>query len=132
MSPSEHERVCDPAGPVIEQAEPLWDAMVHVIPVREGSGSLTVTAVAVPGPPLPTVTVKPTLVPAVTGVSSAVLVMARLGAGGGGTQFSVQGGVVTSMVAKACTNPPLVDDAVAVLGSDPEVAPVVGLVMWTV
>ena len=55
-------------------------------------------------------------------------VMARLG---GGKQFSVQGGVVTSMVAKACTNPPLVDDAVAVLGSEPLVSPVVELVMWT-
>src|SRR5438477_442598 len=119
MSPSEHERVCDPAGPVMEQAEPLWDAMVHVIPVREGSGSFTVTAVAVPGPPLPTVTVKPTVVPAVTGVASAVLVIARRGP-------------LTTMVAKECTKPPLVDDAVAVLGSEPEVAPVVGLVLWTV
>src|SRR5438067_1831804 len=118
MSPIVHERVCAPAAPLIEQAEAVWDAMVHVTPVREGSGSFIVTAVAVPGPPLPTVTVKPTLVPAVTGVASAVLVIARLGSGGGGTQFSVQGGVVTSMVAKACTNPPLVDVAVAVLRSE--------------
>src|SRR5438477_10181306 len=121
MSPSEHERVCDPAGPVIEQAEPLWDAMVHVIPVREGSGSFTVTAVAVPGPPLDTVMVKPTEVPAVTGVASAVLVIARLGAGGGGAQFAVQGGVLTPLVAKACTNDPLVPHAVAVVGSAPSV-----------
>src|SRR5438477_642210 len=98
MSPSEHERVCDPAGPVIEQAEPLWDAMVHVIPVREGSGSFTVTAVAVPGPPLPTVTVKPTEVPAVTGVASAVLVIARPGP-------------LTTIVAKSCTWAALLADA---------------------
>ena len=39
-------------------------------------------------------------------------------------------GPLTTMVAKWWTDPPLVDDAVAVLGSEPEVAPVVGLVMW--
>src|SRR5437867_830974 len=130
MSPSEHERVCEPAGPLREQAEAVWDAMVQVTPARAGSGSLTVTAVAVPGPPLDTVMVKPTGLPAVTGVASAVLVIARLGSGGGGTQFSVQGGPLTTMVAKACTEPPLVDDAVAVLGSEPLVSAVVGLVMW--
>src|SRR5438094_7143170 len=130
MSPIVHERVCAPAAALIEQAAAVWDAMVQVTPARAGRGSLTVTAVAVPGPPLDTVMVKPTEVPAVTGVASAVLVIARLGAGGGGTQFSVQGGVVTKMVAKACTEPPLVDDAVAVLGSEPLVSAVVGLVMW--
>src|SRR6059036_498940 len=117
MSPREHETSCDPAGPLIEQPEPVWLAMVHVIPVREGSGSLTVTAVAVPGPLLDTVMVKPTGLPAVTGVASAVLVIARPGP-------------LTTMVAKACTEPPLVDDAVAVLGSEPLVSAVVGLVMW--
>src|SRR5438067_1249132 len=106
MSPSEHERVCDPAGPVMEQAEPLWDAMVHVIPVREGSGSFIVTAVAVPGPPWPTVTVKPTLVPAVTGVASAVLVMARLGP-------------LTTMPSTSCTWATLLAEAEAVLGIEP-------------
>src|SRR5437667_186556 len=90
MSPREHERVCEPAGPLIEQPEPVWLAMVHVIPVREGSGSFTVTAVAVPGPPLPTSIVKPTLVPELTGVASAVLVMARPGP-------------CTTIVAKSCT-----------------------------
>src|SRR5439155_419911 len=90
MSPMEHERVCEPAGPLMEHAEPLWDWMVQVMPASDGSGSLTVTPVAVPGPPLPTVTVKPTGVPELTGVASAVLVMARLGP-------------CTTMVAKSCT-----------------------------
>src|SRR5437867_2686946 len=117
MSPSEHERVCEPAGPLREQAEAVWDAMVQVTPAREGSGSLTVTAVAVPGPLLDTVMVKPTGLPAVTGVASAVLVIARPGP-------------LTTMVAKACTEAPLVDEAVAVLGSEPLVSGVVGLMMW--
>src|SRR5947208_3662029 len=90
MSPSEHERVCEPAGPLREHAEPLWDAMVHVMPARDGNGSFTVTAVAVPGPELPTSIVKPTLVPELTGVASAVLVMARPGP-------------CTTMVAESCT-----------------------------
>src|SRR5439155_1149945 len=55
--------------------------MVHVMPASDGSGSFTVTAVAVPGPPLETVMGKPTLVPASTGVASAVLVIVRLGDG---------------------------------------------------
>src|SRR5437762_3019945 len=115
MSPMVQERACEPASPVIEQAEAVWGATVQVTPVSAGSGSLTVTAVAVPGPPLDTVTVKPTSSPAVTGVASAVLVRARPGP-------------LTTMVAKSWTGPPLVDDAVAVLGSGPAV--VVGLVMW--
>src|SRR5438105_1213479 len=108
MSPIVQDRVWAPTDPVIEQAKAVWDSMVQVTPARAGSGSLTATAVAVPGPPLDTVTVKPTGLPAVTEVSSAVLVMARLGAG---KQFSVQGGVVTTILAKPSTNPPLVDDA---------------------
>src|SRR5438094_170937 len=130
MSPIVQASVWAPTDPVIEQAEAVWDAIVQVMPDSDGRGSLTVTAVAVPGPPLDTVMVKPTGLPAVTGVASAVLVIARLGSGGGGTQFSVQGGPLTKMVAKACTEPPLVDDAVAVLGSEPLVSAVVGLVMW--
>src|SRR5438093_79455 len=81
MLPSEHDRVCEPAGPLIEHAEPLWDWMVHVMPASDGSGSFTVTAVAVPGPPLPTSMVKPMEVPALTGVASAVLVIVRSGDG---------------------------------------------------
>src|SRR5439155_1561325 len=126
MSPIAHARACDATVPVIEQAEAVWDSMVQVTPVSAGSGSFTVTPVAIPGPPLATVMVKATEVPALTGVASEVLVMARLG---GGKQFSVQGGVVTTMVAKAWTEPSLDDDAVAVFGREPAV--VVGLVMWT-
>src|SRR5437899_2371868 len=116
MSPMLQARTWEPTDPVIEQAEAVWVSMLQSTPVRAGSGSLTVTAAAVPGPPLATVTVKPTEVPALTGVASAVLVMARLGP-------------LTTMVAKSWTNPPLVDDAVAVFSSEPAV--VVGLVMWT-
>src|SRR5438309_9963689 len=102
MSPIAHARACDATVPLIEQAEAVWDSMVQVTPVRAGSGSLTVTAVAAPGPPLDTVMVKPTEVPALTGVASAVLVMARLGRG---TQFAVRGGAVPTMVATARTEP---------------------------
>ena len=48
----------------------------------------------------------------------------------GPPQLRVQGGVVTTIVAKSWTEPPLVEVAVAVLGREPAV--VVGLVMWTV
>src|SRR5438552_1967404 len=115
MSPMLQARTWVPTGPVIEQAEAVWVSMVQSTPVRAGSGSLTVTAVAVPGPPLPTSTVKPTEVPAVTGVASAVLVIARLGSG---RQFSVQSGGFATMVARAWTKPPLVDFFVAVLGTE--------------
>src|SRR5205809_237555 len=101
MSPMVQDSVWEPTAPVIEHAEAVWDSMVQVTPVSAGSGSSRVTAVAVPGPPLDTVMAKPTEVPAVTGVASAVLVMVRLGSSGDGKQFSVQGGVVTSMVAKS-------------------------------
>src|SRR5947207_5637869 len=109
MSPIAHARACDATVPVIEQAEAVWDSIVQFTPVSAGSGSLTVTAIAVPGPPLDTVMVKPTEVPALTGVASEVLVMARLG---GGKQFSVHRGVVTTMVAKSWTEPSFDDDAV--------------------
>src|SRR5438552_4076872 len=118
MSPMVQDSVWAPTAPVIEHADAVWDSMVQVTPASAGSGSLRVTPVAVPGPPLDTVTVKPTEVPAVTGVASAVLVMARPGA-------------LTTMVAKSWTDPAFVADAVAVLGSVPCVAPVVGLVRWT-
>src|SRR5437879_2962663 len=135
MSPSEHDRTCTPISPVIEQAEAVWDSMVQSTPVSAGSASFTVTPVAIPGPPLDTVIVNPTASPAVTDVASAVLLMVRLGSSGttcGPPQFLVQGGAVTTMMAKAWTEPPLVDVAVAVLGSEPCVAAVVGVVMWIV
>src|SRR5579864_6202457 len=47
----------------------------QLMPEPVGSGSLMVTPLAVPGPPLLTVTVKPMSVPVLTGVLSAVLVM---------------------------------------------------------
>src|SRR5258705_378533 len=46
---------------------------------QPGNGSLSVTLVAVPGPALLTVIVKPMALPAVTVLASAVLVMLRLG-----------------------------------------------------
>src|ERR1700722_1705382 len=81
--------------------------MDQLTPVPEGSGSFNVTLVAVPVPAaaeLETVTVKPTLLPAVTGLASAVLVMER--AGGAGR--------LTTMVAEALTFGALVALAVAV------------------
>src|SRR5438552_765257 len=100
MSPIAQDRTCDPTAPMIEHAEAVWASRAHVTPVNAGSGSSTATAVAVPGPPLDTVIVKPTGEPAVTGVASAVLVMARLGSSGGGEHSAVHGGVVTTMIAK--------------------------------
>src|SRR5438445_441560 len=117
MSPNVQLRSCDPWAPLIEQAEPVWDWMVHVTAVSDGSVSLRVTLVAVPVPVLDTVIVNPMLVPELTGVASAVLVMARFGG-------------FTTMRAKSQTVPALVAEAHAVLGSDPEVPAVVGLVMW--
>src|SRR5947208_1602467 len=132
MSPIVQDRTCTPTAPVSEHAVAVWDAMVQSTPVSAGSGSLRVTPVAMPGPPLDTVIVNPTASPAVTDEASAVLLIARLGSSGttcGPPQFRVQGGVVTTIVAKSWTEPPLVEVAVAVLGSEPCVAAVVGLVM---
>src|SRR5438552_18381457 len=98
MSPIVQDRVWAPTDPVIEQAEAVWVSMVQSTPVRAGSGSLRVTPVAVPGPLSPTSTVKPTEVPAVTGVASAVLVIARPGP-------------LTTIVALECTVTALLADA---------------------
>src|SRR5437588_12121462 len=117
MSPMVHASNWSPTDPVIEQAEPVWDWMLQSTPESAGSGSLTVTPVAVPGPEFDTVMVKPTLVPESTGVASAVLVMARFGG-------------FTTMRAKSQTVLALVAEAHAVFGSEPEVPAVVGLVMW--
>src|SRR5437764_4312521 len=84
MSPSAQDRLCDPAGPVIEQCDAGSEAIVQVIPVRDGRVSVIVTAVAVvaaPGPLLATVIWNPTVVPESTGVASAVFVIVRLGDG---------------------------------------------------
>src|SRR5437870_13628815 len=105
MSPIAQDSVWAPTAPVIEHADAVWDSMVQVTPASAGSGSLRVTPVAVPGPELPTLTVKPTEVPAVTGVASAVLVMARLGSGGGGKQVSGEAGGVTSIVGESWAEP---------------------------
>src|SRR5206468_10939329 len=84
MSPSAQDRLCDPAGPVIEQCDAGSEAIVQVMPERDGSVSVMVTAVAVvaaPGPSFATVIWKPTPVPASTGVASAVVVIVRSGDG---------------------------------------------------
>ncbi len=73
-------------------------------PVPDGSGSFNVTLVAVPVPEaaeFDTVTVKPTLLPAVTDDASAAFVMVRAGS-------------VITMVAEALTLGALVALAVAV------------------
>src|SRR5207249_11880965 len=106
-----------PAEPLMKQCEPGSEPLVQSKPGSAGKGSTTVTPVAVPGPVLATVIVNPMLVPELTGVASAVLVMTRLGG-------------FTTMRAKSQTVPALVAEAHAVLGSDPEVPAVVGLVMW--
>src|SRR5580658_7023597 len=86
--------------------------MDQLMPVPPGRGSFRVTAVAVPVPAaaeFDTVMVKPMVVPADTGVASAVFVMESPGAW-------------TTMVAEALTLPVLVALAVA---------DVVALEMWT-
>src|SRR5439155_573561 len=117
MSPNVQLRSCDPWAPLIEQAEPVWDWMVHVTPVSDGSVSLRVTPVAVPGPLLDTVIVNPMFFPEFTGVASAVLVMAMFCG-------------FTTMMAKSKPSLQVAVAILAVLGSDPEVHAVVGLVMW--
>src|SRR5438445_421929 len=101
MSPIAHDSVWAPTAPVIEHADAGWDSVVPVAPASSGSGSLRVTAVAVPGPPFDTVTVKPTEVPHAFPARRSADLNATVTTGGGGKQFSVQGGVVTSMVAKS-------------------------------
>ena len=113
MSPSEQERTCVPTAPVIEQCEPGSESMAHTTPVSEGSGSFTVTLVAVAGPPLFTTIVNPTELPALTGVRSAVLTMEMLGSNGGGA-VRVHPLCTTTIVALASTVPSLVADALAV------------------
>src|SRR6188472_1577870 len=75
----------------------------HAMPGPVGSGSLSVTDLATPGPALCTPMVNPMLVPALTVPASAVFVIERLG------QFTV-------IEADAWTDAALVADAVAVFG----------------
>ena len=81
MSPKLQPSTWVPTGPVIEQLPaPVYAGlMTQSTPDPAGSGSLRVTAVAVPGPALLTVTVKPIEVPVLTGVASASLVICSPG-----------------------------------------------------
>src|SRR5437870_1749771 len=107
MAPIAQDSTCG-ALPAIKHAVPSWESMVQLMPASDGKGSLTATPVAVPGPPLPTMIEKPTSVPPLTGVASAVLVIARAGGS-------------TTIVALDSTVGALVAEALAVLGSDPAV-----------
>jgi len=81
MSPKLQPSTWVPTGPVIEQDPgPVYAGLIiQSTPDPAGRGSFRVTAVAVPGPALLTVTVKPIDVPVLTGVASAVLVMCSPG-----------------------------------------------------
>src|SRR5579872_3792670 len=112
MSPNEQVRVWAGAGAVpltIEQAFGFvfdWLSIDQLTPEPGGSGSDIVTPVAVPVPAAPeldTVTLKPIGDPALTGVRSAVLVIARLGPS-------------TLMLAEALTDGALLAEAVARFG----------------
>jgi hypothetical protein len=121
MLPKLHTSVWVGGLPVIEQlpAPAYAGLMVQLTPEPAGSGSLSVTAVAVPGPLLLTVTVKPMVVPVLTGVASAVLVMARPGH-------------CTVVDASEWTVPTwLVAPTVAVFGYVAQLANAVALVMCT-
>src|SRR6202165_2832848 len=75
-------KVCGGVGELIEHRPALvWLAMDQVTPEPEpaGSGSLTVTPLAVPVPGLLTRIVKPMVSPALTLVASAVLRVGTLG-----------------------------------------------------
>src|SRR5437879_5114891 len=92
--------------------------MLQLRPVPSGSGSLRVTAVAVPSPLLVVVMVKPMGLPELTLAASGVLVTCRLGWFTVSEPVPVVGGV-------------FVPCAVAVLVNVPDVPAVVGLTTWT-
>src|SRR4051794_31327614 len=81
MSLNEQPSVSVGGLPVIEQVPgPAYAGLIdQSIPVPPGSGSLSVTALAVPGPEFDTVIVKPIGLPALTVDESAVLLIARFG-----------------------------------------------------
>src|SRR5438045_3625125 len=84
MSPNAQANVWLATLPVIEQVPgPAYaGSMLQSTPLPEGSGSSSMTALAVPVPSetaLLTVTVNPIGSPALTGVASAVLVIDRSG-----------------------------------------------------
>ena len=112
-SPNEQVSVPDPMEHPTTEGE-----TDQVIPGPEGSGSDKVTLVAVPVPLLVTRIVKPIGSPAETVVASAVLLMARFGH-------------LTWMEAEALALPSLVVVTSAVLLTVPQLALVVGDVMWT-
>src|SRR5689334_11625569 len=74
--------VCGLEPPTAQLAPPLWLSTDQLMPSPPGSGSLRTTLRAMPVPAallFVTVTVKPTFVPAETGVASGVFVMDRFG-----------------------------------------------------
>ena len=81
MSPNEQLSVCDGADPLIEQEPgPLYAGLIDKLtPVPQGSGSLNVTPVAVPGPVFDTVMPKPMLSPALTSAASATFWICKPG-----------------------------------------------------
>ena len=89
MAPNEHCNVWLPTAPVIEQ--PATAGLIdQFTPLPAGSGSLTVTFVAVPAPVFETTIVKPIASPALTDAASAVFVICKPGH-------------CTDVVALACT-----------------------------
>src|SRR5438309_5963400 len=115
-----HPRLCEPTEPVTEQpVKAGFSDQLRSPPA--GSGSVTVTLVAVPAPVLLTVMSKPMVVPALTGPAGfAVFVMLT------DAQFTV---VVTSA---DWTRLLLSADTVALLLTAPHVLPVVCEITWMV
>ena len=98
MSPNEHDNVAPP----IEQPA-LAGLIDQLMPVPMGSGSLSVTPVAVPKPVFDTVIVNPIGSPALTDAASAVFVICKPGH-------------CTEVLALACTCGLFVACALAVFG----------------
>src|ERR1700746_1357560 len=68
---------CVPTGPAIVQKAPSWLEIIQLRPGLPGSGSLTVTPVALPWPALLTVMSNPILSPAETGPSGLAVLVTR-------------------------------------------------------
>src|SRR6187431_130339 len=109
-SPNEQVRTL----PAMEQSALSSDQLMPA-----GSGSLSVTPWAVPGPALLTVIVKAAVSPALMGLSSAVLT-------------TVMSGHWTVTDASSVSEPSLAATTEPVLSTSPQVAGVVALTMWTV
>src|SRR2546427_364886 len=80
--------------------------MLQLSPVPVGSGSVRVTAVAVPRPALVAVMVKPILLPELTDAASGVLVTERLGWFTISVPVPVVGGVLVPCAVAVLTNVP--------------------------